>query len=67
MATVLGWAATAVEARIAAVEPLHDRGPWRLRIDRDGRMSEVVLRIPVQRWINVDMVGSNAAALQLAA
>jgi aminoglycoside phosphotransferase (APT) family kinase protein len=63
---VLSWAAAAVEARIAAVEPLHDRGPWRLRIDRDGRTSELVLRIPVQRWINADMVATNAAALQLA-
>jgi aminoglycoside phosphotransferase (APT) family kinase protein len=65
--SVLAWAADQVGtgARVVAVEGLRaGAGPWRLRVDRAGKLSEAVLRVgePHQR----EQVATEAAALAFA-
>ncbi len=68
--SVLNWAAEALEAgaKVVAVEALHAgrTGPWWLRIDRGGEMTEAVLRVVVKGWIGEKLIATGAAALRVA-
>jgi hypothetical protein len=73
--SVLSWAADAVGAgaKVVAVKGMHGGSgpsrpnPWRLRIDRGGRTSDVVLRVVVAGWIDEEAIATDwAAALRVA-
>lgn len=70
MEPVLRWAADALgaSAEVVAVECLHEgrTGPWRLRINRGGETTEVVLRVVVPGWIDEEAIATGAAALLVA-
>ena len=70
---VLRWAASAVDGtRVLSTENLsrsdhRASGTFRLRIDGPAaRATDVILKVPVPRWILDGMVITNARALQLA-
>lgn len=65
---VLDWAAAVIGggAKIVGVRALHEgQGPWLLRVESRGRLTEAVLRAPTPR-IGAAMVATGAAALEVA-
>lgn len=61
----LRWAADIVGSEIESVEPLHgDHSPWRLRLHASD--SDVLLRMVVPGWIEVELLQTTAVALPLA-